>query len=83
LPLFYAVTVVGLIGLWWFRRSHAVWLLAACVGQFVVVSLVIVAPPRLRAPFDLVCCIGVGLFVAFVSARQPRSELPSAQTATT
>jgi hypothetical protein len=83
LPLFYAVTVVGLIGLWWYRRSPAVWLLAACVGQFVVVSLVIVAPPRLRAPFDLVCCIGVGLFAARVSARQPSSELPSVQTATT
>jgi hypothetical protein len=30
-------------------------------AQFVALSLVLVAPPRLRAPFDVLMCIGVGL----------------------
>ena len=70
LPLFYAVTVVGLVGLVRFRRDRRVLLLGLITAQFVAVSLLLVAPPRLRAPFDLACCIGVGL--AF--SRERRQE---------
>ena len=51
---------MGLAQRW---RDPVVRLLVLLAGSFVVVSLVSVAPPRLRAPFDLVCCIGVGLLV--------------------
>ena len=46
-------------------------MLLAVVAQFVLLSLVLVAPPRLRAPFDLAMCLGAGLLVAsFVDARR-------------
>jgi hypothetical protein len=64
LPLFYAVTVAGVVGLVRFRRDRRVLLLGLITLQFVALSLVLVAPPRLRAPFDLACCIGVGLLVS-------------------
>jgi len=64
LPLFWVVSVAGLAGLWRFRRQRLVILLAALTAQFVVMSLVLVASPRLRGPFDLACCVGVGLLFA-------------------
>lgn len=70
LPLFYAVTLVGLAGLVRFRRDRRVLLLGLITAQFVALSLLLVAPPRLRAPFDLACCIGVGLAVS----REHRQE---------
>jgi len=75
LPLFYAVTAVGLVGLVRFRRDRRVLLLGAITAQFVVVSLLLVAPPRLRAPFDLACCIGVGLAACGVQQQEPEPEL--------
>ena len=38
-------------------------------AYFTLSSLVLVAPPRVRAPFDLCCCIGVGLAVEWVWQR--------------
>jgi 4-amino-4-deoxy-L-arabinose transferase-like glycosyltransferase len=64
LPLFYLVTVSGVAGLWSVRRDRRVRVLALVVAQFVAVSLVLVAPPRLRAPFDLAMAIGAGILLA-------------------
>jgi hypothetical protein len=75
LPLYYLVTIAGCIGLWLSRRRAALWPAIAIVAQFVVLSLLLVAPPRLRAPFDLLMCIGVGLLAAwFVQRRQAAAE---------
>ena len=43
-------------------------------GYFVLTSLFLVAPPRLRAPFDLLCCIGVGIAVDAGLRRRHRSD---------
>lgn len=70
LPLFYVVTVVGLFGLVVSRRESSVVLIGAVAAYFVLGSLVLVSPPRLRSPFDMCCCIGVGLAVQWVSVRR-------------
>lgn len=64
LPLFYAVTFAGMAGLWMHRREEGTLLLMVVAGAFTVQNLVLVAPPRLRAPLDVACCIGVGLLAA-------------------
>ena len=64
LPVVYVVTVLGIAGLVRFRRDQRSIVLFAIGFQFAVVSLLLVAPPRLRAPVDLICCIGVGLLCA-------------------
>ena len=61
LPLFYVVTVVGVFGLVMTRRDPSVVLIGGVAAYFVLGSLVLVSPPRLRSPFDMCCCIGVGL----------------------
>lgn len=58
---FYVVTVVGVFGLVVNRRNPVVVLIAGVGLYFVLGSLVLVSPPRLRSPFDMCCCIGVGL----------------------
>ena len=68
LPWFYVVTVAGCVGLVLERRRRELWPAMAITAQFVALSLVLVATPRLRAPFDLVMCIGVGLLAARVAA---------------
>jgi hypothetical protein len=80
LPLFYAVTAAGLAGLWIHRRNAALWPALLIVLQFAALSLVLVAPPRLRAPFDLLMCIGAGLLIAWFVARrvdEPPSQASS------
>lgn len=75
-PLFFVVTALGLVGLARHRRDRRVMVLAAITAQFVVLSLLLVAPPRLRAPFDLTMCIGLGLQAsAMVSGFRPRHEV--------
>jgi len=66
---FYVVTLVGLFGLVVRVRQPTVLLVLAIAAYFTVSSLVLVAPPRVRAPFDLCCCIGVGLAVDWVWRR--------------
>lgn len=70
LPGFYLVTLAGVVGVGWSIRDRGVWPLAVIVAQFVVLSLVLVAPPRLRTPFDVMCCIGVGLLAARLAERR-------------
>lgn len=60
---FWIVSALGLVGLVRFRRDPRVIVLFLLTLQFVLVSLLLVAPPRLRAPFDLTMCIGAGLLV--------------------
>ena len=72
-PAYYAVSVLGLAGLWRGRRQRGVLVLAAVVGVLVALSLVTVMNPRLCAPFDLACAIGVGLlFSGYPALRQER-----------
>ncbi len=73
-PVFFVVTILGLVGLVRHRRDARVLVLAAITTQFVVLSLLLVAPPRLRAPFDLAMGIGLGLLVAHLLARR-KSQL--------
>ena len=61
LPLFYVVTGAGLYGLWRAREHQTAVLVALAAAYFSLVSILSIAPPRLRAPFDLACCIGAGL----------------------
>jgi hypothetical protein len=63
LPLFYVVTMAGAAGLWMARRNRTVVFIAVTGLYFSIVSILSIAPPRLRAPFDLACCIGAGLLV--------------------
>lgn len=74
LPVFFLVTIAGLVGLvreLRARRDERLVVLLVVVAQFVVLSLVLVAPPRLRAPFDLAMCLGAGLLVAsLIDARR-------------
>ena len=77
LPLFYVVSVLGLVGMGLRWREPLVALLLAVTAYFVLTSLVLVTAPRLRAPFDALCCIGVGLLVAWVVERR-RARAPSA-----
>jgi 4-amino-4-deoxy-L-arabinose transferase-like glycosyltransferase len=69
LPFFYVVAVLGIVGLWRARRTELALLSALVACYFTLASLVFVAPPRLRAPVDLVFCIGVGLLVGWRPAR--------------
>ena len=66
---FFGVTVVGLAG--WFviglrsRRLIRLTIFSAVLaGVVTATSLLFVAAPRLRSPFDLCMCIGCGLFFA-------------------
>jgi 4-amino-4-deoxy-L-arabinose transferase-like glycosyltransferase len=77
LPLFYVVTVLGLVGMVLRWREPLVALLLGVTAYFVLTSLVLVTAPRLRAPFDALCCIGVGLVVAWaVERRRGRAPAP-------
>jgi 4-amino-4-deoxy-L-arabinose transferase-like glycosyltransferase len=66
LPLFYLVTLTGVAGLWLRRRELDAQLLALVGVYFTAMSLVLVAPPRLRAPVDLVLVFGCAVFASWV-----------------
>ncbi|MCU1352357.1 MAG: Dolichyl-phosphate-mannose-protein mannosyltransferase [Acidimicrobiales bacterium] len=67
-PLFYLVSLAGIVGLWRARRRPALLLLALVATYFTITSLLLIAAPRLRAPLDLACCIGTGILVAELAA---------------
>jgi 4-amino-4-deoxy-L-arabinose transferase-like glycosyltransferase len=75
LPLFFVVTVAGLAGWWRVRRDRRTLVLALLVGQFVAISLVLVAPPRLRAPFDVTMAMGAGIAIAAALERHEAKAL--------
>ncbi len=64
MPIYYGVTLLGLGGLFYRRRSPVVRALLAVVGPLLCLSMLTIYAPRLRAPFDLACAIGVGLLYA-------------------
>lgn len=78
-PLVGYGTVLGLAGLLAVRgRGVGPLLLAALV--FTALSAVTVATPRMRAPLDVACCVGVGTLAARMAqaweARQLRRPVP-------
>jgi hypothetical protein len=73
LPFFYVVTASGLVGLWRSRRRRGAELLLVQAGYFTAASLVTIAVPRLRGPFDLAAAIGAGLLVAQLLGRGERA----------
>ncbi len=64
MPVFYVVTAAGLIGFWRLRRSVAARLLILLAGYFSAASILTVFSPRLRAVFDLSCCLAGGALIA-------------------
>lgn len=78
LPMFYVVTVVGWFGLVVQRRDPGVLLVAGVGLYFMASSLAFIAVPRLRAPFDLVCCLGVGLAYGWWHRRHAGAPAPVA-----
>lgn len=74
LPLFYVFLLAGMAGIGTRLSDRRMWPTYAVVGQFVVLSLLTVSPPRLRAPFDLLLCIGVGFLAqALTDLRERRA----------
>lgn len=72
LPLFWVVLVVGGAGLVVRAGDRRVWPAYAIVGQFVVLSLVLIAVPRHRGSLDLLLCIGVGFVAVWWADRRSR-----------
>lgn len=68
LPLFYLVTILGMVGLLGRWRDSRIWPAVAIVVSMASLSFLLVAPPRLRAPFDLLMCIGLGLLIERLAA---------------
>ncbi|HEV3136109.1 MAG TPA: hypothetical protein VG348_15570 [Acidimicrobiia bacterium] len=77
LPLVYLVTVAGIVGLVRARRRRGAELLLLAGAYFTVVSVAVIAVPRLRAPLDLAAAIGVGLLAAELISR--RARVPEAR----
>jgi 4-amino-4-deoxy-L-arabinose transferase-like glycosyltransferase len=76
-PLVPVMAVVGTIGLWRRRADPRVVLLAGLAAYFFLGSLFTVAPPRLRAPVDLVWCIGAALLAGELwAARHSEAVTP-------
>ena len=73
-PIAWYVMVGGGAGLWALRRRPGVGPLVLAAVVFPTLSAVTVATPRLRAPLDLVCCIGVGGLAAEVARVWPWSS---------
>ncbi len=76
-PFFFVVTVVGLAGLVIRRHRAGAQLLLLVAAYFTLTSLPLVAWPRLRAPFDLACCIGFGLAVGWAIDKWQHQGEPS------
>jgi 4-amino-4-deoxy-L-arabinose transferase-like glycosyltransferase len=81
LPLVWLVTAAGLGGLWLGRRRAGCGVVWLCVVYFTAVGIATVAPPRLRAPVDVCCCIGFALLITYLrswwSGHGPESTVPS------
>ncbi len=67
--VFPILVVAGLLGTGLRLRDRRTWPALAVVAQFVVLSAVTVSVPRLRGPFDLLMCIGVGYLAAWLHER--------------
>ncbi|MDQ3978723.1 MAG: hypothetical protein M3314_04115, partial [Actinomycetota bacterium] len=77
-PLVGYVTILGLAGLLAMRgRGVGPLVLAALV--FTALSAVTVATPRMRAPLDVACCVGVGALAARVAQAWESRQLRRAE----
>ncbi|MDQ6838538.1 MAG: glycosyltransferase family 39 protein, partial [Actinomycetota bacterium] len=63
LPVFYMTAVLGLLGLWRFRRDPRARLLLLLAAAVVLPSALTVVAPRLRATMDLTLAIGAALLL--------------------
>jgi 4-amino-4-deoxy-L-arabinose transferase-like glycosyltransferase len=77
LPAFYLVSLAGIVGVLRYRRNLFVAFMGVSALYFLVPSLLLVAPPRLRAPFDLACCIGTALVLTGLHPRWSTHQVPS------
>lgn len=66
--VFPILVVAGLAGTLLRIRDPRTWPAIGVVGGFLALSLVTVSVPRLRGPFDLLMCIGVGYLAARLHA---------------
>jgi hypothetical protein len=77
---YYAVSLLGLAGLVRWRRDRTVRALGVVVTLLVALSMVTIYAPRLRAPFDVACLIGLGLL--FADSRASRTKTANADSST-
>jgi len=79
LPLFYMNLALGLYGLFKLRRSPAGQLLIVIAGYFFLSSVIFVAWPRVRVPFDAALCIAAASVISNfpVRRRQARADDPT------
>ncbi len=71
------VLLVGAVGLVLARRSRLGVLALVTVAYMTAVSIITVSPPRLRAPIDVLACVGVGVVVAALVRRRARRAEPA------
>lgn len=76
-PLF---VVAGVAGTALKAKDRRTWPGLAIIGGFVALSLVTVSVPRLRGPFDLLMCIGIGYLAAWLDSAR---KLPADATGVT
>lgn len=76
LPVVWLLEVLGIVGLVGLVRRRDGLLVAVTAAYFVAVALVTVAPPRLRAPFDVLACVAIGVLVSRLSRRRRRQDPP-------
>lgn len=78
-PLVGYVTLFGLAGLW-AARGRGVGPLVLAAVVFTALSAVTVATPRMRAPLDVACCVGVGALGTLLAHRWEGRRLRPATT---
>lgn len=76
-PFAWYVLVAGAAGLWMLRHRPGIGPLVLAAVVFTVLSAVTVAAPRMRAPLDLACCIGVGGLAAELTGRWESRRRPA------
>ncbi|HEX2064328.1 MAG TPA: hypothetical protein VHE80_07890, partial [Acidimicrobiales bacterium] len=77
-PFAWYVLVGGAAGLWALRHRPAVGPLVIAAVVFPLLSAVTVATPRMRAPLDVVSCVGVGALAnQVVRVREARRAQPA------
>ncbi len=74
-PFAWYVLAAGVAGLWVMRRRPGIGPLVLAAVVFPAMSAVTVAAPRMRAPLDLACCVGVGGLLAEVARRWEARQL--------
>ena len=79
-PLAWYVLLAGASGLWTLRRRPGMGPLVLAAVVFPALSMVTVATPRMRAPLDVACCIGVGGLAAQVAAWREARQVRLAAT---